>query len=731
MSTAGAHANSVDARLATEFFSVLFDGCDGVIELRGFSQGSDVVSQHFTREPAALRGWLAQHAGTNLYMGVATRRDATNGALANCQHLGALFVDLDFKATPEPTARQRLTECPLPPSMLVQSGGGLHVYWLLREPVALPDGASQAKTLLRRLATYLGGDPAAAEPARILRVPGTWNRKSDYPSPRLVRLERCMPVARYNPLDFEDWLPPEPAAESERLPFAMPDLVREGKRNDTLYRLTRSLHARGLSPDAVGAAVLTENQTKCTPPLPADEVAAILAHAGTQPHDATWRAAAPAVNGPPAPAILSPATRWTRALSVTEFLSQEEQAVAWLEQYVVSPGALTEIFSPRGLGKSHLLHGILVNLARHGTRCLLLDRDNARREVQRRLRAWGAAGLDTLRVMCRDDVPPLTDTKAWAEFPVADYDVVGIDSLDATAEGVGEQDSARPARAIAPILDLCHRSGGPAVVVLGNVIKSGAHSRGSGVVEDRADIAYEVRDATGFTPSGTKDWWLELPPAGVDQWASRATRRKRRDTYRLAFVSSKFRIGEEPDPFVYELSLGAEPWGFRLCTADIVAAGQEARETATQERTARLEAAALALRGLLAVPMASAAAEQYLKAEHRLRRAEARALLAAKDGVLWAAQLDPTKPGRPKLWRALAAPPSGGVQGGSAAEMPARESSVLTGSGEGDISAHRMDTARRKYPPAEPRMNGGDSDEGVSAAEPGLKGAPGAGEDRL
>ena len=70
--------------------------------------------------------------------------------------------------------------------------------------------------------------------------------------------------------------------------------------------------------------------------------------------------------------------------------------------------------------------------------------------------------------------------------------MVAIDSLDATAEGVGEQDSARPARAIAPILDLCHRAGGPAVVVLGNVVKNGAHSRGSGVVEDRADIAYEA-----------------------------------------------------------------------------------------------------------------------------------------------------------------------------------------------------------------------------------------------
>jgi hypothetical protein len=708
------------------FFSALFAQCAGVIELRAFPS----KARCFAGLGDGTRGgqFIAQRsAEEDVYLGVATRRDASGGALAHCRHLGALFVDVDFKTTPEAEIRARLAHDPLPPSAIIHSGGGLHCYWFLREPLMLPTEAHRATALLRRLATHLGADLASAEPARILRVPGTWNHKPAYGTARPVRLEQCEPTRRYNASELDEWLPAERVEAISRAPFALPAQVLAGMRNTKLYGLARSLYAKGLGTEAVRAAVVAVNLTQCNPPLPEEEVAALLVNAATQPHDLTWRAAL--TNGPqPVPK----ATRWSRALSAPEFLSQEEQAVAWLEQYVVSPGALTEIFSPRGLGKSHLLHGILVNLARHGTRCLLLDRDNARREVQRRLRAWGAASLTaTLRVMCRDDVPPLTDTKAWAEFPVADYDVVAIDSLDATAEGVGEQDSARPARAIAPILDLCHRADGPAVVVLGNVIKSGAHSRGSGVVEDRADIAYEVRDCTGFTPSGTKDWWLELPAAGAEQWATRATRRKRRETYRLAFVSSKFRIGEEPDPFVYELNLGTEPWGFRLCTDDILAAGHEARETAAQERAARLDLAAAALQALLAAPTTSAAAEQYLKAEHRLRRAEARALLAAKDGVLWTAQVDPTKPGRPKLWRALAAPLSGGFQGGSAAEMPPRESPALTGSGEGDISADRMDPARRKYPPAEPRMNGGDSDEGVSAAAPDLKGAPAPGEERL
>jgi hypothetical protein len=34
------------------------------------------------------------------------------------------------------------------------------------------------------------------------------------------------------------------------------------------------------------------------------------------------------------------------------------------------------------------------------------------------------------------------------------------------------------------------------VLILGNPVKTAKHSRGSGVIEDRADIFFEVRDAT-------------------------------------------------------------------------------------------------------------------------------------------------------------------------------------------------------------------------------------------
>lgn len=99
------------------------------------------------------------------------------------------FTDIDFSTTPEAEARVALGSFPLHPTLIVASGGGLHAYWQLKEPLVLPDQADTAKTLLRRLALFFMGDLASAEPARILRVPGTWNRKSAYPTPRPVKLE--------------------------------------------------------------------------------------------------------------------------------------------------------------------------------------------------------------------------------------------------------------------------------------------------------------------------------------------------------------------------------------------------------------------------------------------------------------------------------------------------------------------------------------------------------------
>jgi putative DNA primase/helicase len=92
---------------------------------------------------------------------------------------------------------------------------------------------------------------------------------------------------RYDLAEIEAMLPPEPAATSGNGngagPFHMPDApVAEGAgRNTTLYRLVRSLRARGVSGEAIVAAAQAEN-TRFRPPLPDSEVATLLQHALSQ-----------------------------------------------------------------------------------------------------------------------------------------------------------------------------------------------------------------------------------------------------------------------------------------------------------------------------------------------------------------------------------------------------------------------------------------------------------------
>lgn len=470
--------------------------------------------------------------------------------------------------------------------------------------------------------------------------------------------------------------------------------VPEGQRHDAALRIAGHYLALGWKMQEV-EALLLGFAVQCVPPLDPKDVRRIVRDLA-QAQEAKRQ-----VVGATPVSQRDERNPWIKARPAPDFLGDTDDDADWLDRPVIASGSITELFSPRGLGKTHYGHAIGVRLAQTDKRVLLLDRDNSRRELRRRLRAWGAADIQTLKVMTRDEVPPLTDAEAWRAFPFRDYDLIIIDSLDATTEGVGEKDSAKPSRALAPLLDLARRAGGPAVLVLGNTVKTAEHGRGSGVVEDRADICFEVRDATDLRPTGTKPWWQELPPGGAGAWAERASRRKRRSRYRLAFVSSKFRVGEEPDPFILEIDLSGERWTSRDVTAEVVAAAEATRSQAEQERQQRLDAAARALIKEIEVHaeanstlLADKDAIPFLM-DHGLKRAEARQLLRELEGKAWRTQTLADHRGRPK--GLFPANPQAAQELKGAAEINTpQETPQSTRSCEGPISADRMNTGRRK-----------------------------------
>ena len=129
-----------------------------------------------------IKSHCEKYKKKNLYFGVATR-DGKGGCKENIVNIPCVWCDLDFKTTPREVAAQNLKEFPFKPSIIVKSGGGIHLYWLLKEP-AEKDDITAIEDINHRIVDQLGGDHNACDAARVLRVPGTKNRKPEYnPAP--------------------------------------------------------------------------------------------------------------------------------------------------------------------------------------------------------------------------------------------------------------------------------------------------------------------------------------------------------------------------------------------------------------------------------------------------------------------------------------------------------------------------------------------------------------------
>jgi hypothetical protein len=143
-----------------------------------------------------------------LYFCTGTLRIGSNGRRKDTiQTATGLFADIDYKdheLSPAEIVRH-LNHALLLPSLVIESGGGLHAYWLFREgETATKEAVTRIEIALRRLAEHVGGDPSVAEISRVMRIPGTTNYKRKQPAP--VRVLKDRPAARYELEELEEWL---------------------------------------------------------------------------------------------------------------------------------------------------------------------------------------------------------------------------------------------------------------------------------------------------------------------------------------------------------------------------------------------------------------------------------------------------------------------------------------------------------------------------------------------
>lgn len=102
----------------------------------------------------------------------------------NVTRFTAVFVDLD-KGTLE-DQKARIMAYPLPPSAVVQTGRGHHAYWILDRFDEVE--AEHWQRVQKAMAVLLGGDEACTDPARLMRVPGSWHVKHEPKPVTLVHL---------------------------------------------------------------------------------------------------------------------------------------------------------------------------------------------------------------------------------------------------------------------------------------------------------------------------------------------------------------------------------------------------------------------------------------------------------------------------------------------------------------------------------------------------------------
>lgn len=135
-------------------------------------------------ETASDRVYELDAEGCEVYFGVLPRDSTNNGRKANISQAAWIWADIDYKETPRDKAEKALEKCP--PDIRIKSGGGLHVYWKLDRVISLADaGVKKFETALAKRVASIGGDPSGKDVSRLLRVPGTLNRK--YSPPRKVR----------------------------------------------------------------------------------------------------------------------------------------------------------------------------------------------------------------------------------------------------------------------------------------------------------------------------------------------------------------------------------------------------------------------------------------------------------------------------------------------------------------------------------------------------------------
>ncbi len=165
-------------QIAREFLTHCFRSDDTIALLLRREEPAKVTQRIVSLQTVLASrylSWLAYEnaSGMNIYVAanplLPGSRKRTKESIAEVRHL---YLDIDFEGDVRLTALRACVDVPRPTAILGTSPGKYQVLWRVQG-----FDFEQQEAMLKQLALAFGGDPACTDRNRVLRLPGSHNRK--------------------------------------------------------------------------------------------------------------------------------------------------------------------------------------------------------------------------------------------------------------------------------------------------------------------------------------------------------------------------------------------------------------------------------------------------------------------------------------------------------------------------------------------------------------------------
>lgn len=237
---------------------------DGWVNVREIDAEGKAQNKYFT-----LEGLAAYNPpnNKNIYYGIFTRKDKS-GTAAYCNKTFTIWADYDNVTLD--LVKERIGQAQLPkPSLIVNSGHGIHCYWLLDQPVG-----AEVTSIVKGIVRATGADQRAIDIARVMRLPDTYNVKNGESvkcevienNGQRYKLDIFKAFAQDGPYQEQHVINIVNLSNSNRPCIrSMAAGVKEGHRNFALGRITKYLQAMGKTKEQSIQTILQWNSNNNPP----------------------------------------------------------------------------------------------------------------------------------------------------------------------------------------------------------------------------------------------------------------------------------------------------------------------------------------------------------------------------------------------------------------------------------------------------------------------------------